>query len=98
MLTREQATSDVMRLFTERLMIAVSDPHADLLGSGLLDSAGLVDLLLLLEERFGIRLNLEDLDMDDFHNCDSIAALVIASLPAGNDWKPELAPAVSTAV
>lgn len=90
MTTIEQTREEVVRLFAEKMAIAVPDAEADLLGSGLLDSSGLVDLLLLLEERFGVTLQLEDMEIDDFRSCQSIAAMVLARSRPSGDWSTQV--------
>ena len=52
-------------LMLEHLHVEVPSADIDLLDSGLLDSLQLVDLLLLLEERFGHRIPIEEIDLDD---------------------------------
>lgn len=80
---QEQMRERVVALFRERMQIAVPDADAELLESGLLDSAGLVDLLLQLEDLFGVTLQMEEFEMDDFRNCDAIARRVLAAREAG---------------
>lgn len=47
-----------------------------LLDSGLLDSAGLFELVSFLEERFGITIDDEELVPDNFETIDAIVAFV----------------------
>jgi D-alanine--poly(phosphoribitol) ligase subunit 2 len=58
-------------------MIAVARPDVDLLETGLVDSIGLVELILELEERFGISLPMENLEIDDFRSVYRIADLIV---------------------
>lgn len=64
------------RVFAEDLHIEAPAPDVDLLASGVLDSFQLVELLLHLELRFGIKLSLEELDVDDLRTPARIARLV----------------------
>lgn len=58
-------------------MIMVARPDIDLLETGLVDSIGLVELILELEERFGVSLPMEDLEIDDFRSVYRIADLIV---------------------
>lgn len=63
-------------IFAEKLNIEVPSDFTDLLDAGLLDSLSLVELLLQLEQEFGLRISLEDLSIDNFRSINSIAHLV----------------------
>ena len=71
-----ELVEEISRLFEERLQIKVSDPELDLMEEGLLDSLAFVDLLLVLEETYGIELRMDEIDFDDFRTTSSIAAWV----------------------
>lgn len=58
-------------------MIMVARPDIDLLETGLVDSIGLVELILELEERFGVTLPMEGLEIDDFRSVYRIADLIV---------------------
>jgi acyl carrier protein len=75
----DQLFQDVQDLIRTRLLVRVDSPDMDLLESGALDSMALVELLVALEERFGLKLNPSDLDVDSFRSVRSIADLVSAS-------------------
>ena len=68
--------SEISGLIAERLLVDVSAPEDDLLATGLLDSLSLIQLLTNLEEHFGIRVPLEDLQIDDIRTINSLARLV----------------------
>ena len=69
--------SAIQAVLRDRLMILVVSPDIDLLDSGLVDSIGLVELILELEERFGVSLPMEDLEIDDFRSAFRIADLIV---------------------
>jgi acyl carrier protein len=75
-LNDEQVIGEIRGIFAERLAIEVESPSVDLLDTGLVDSVTLVELLLVLEEQFGVSLPLEDLEMEDFRSVARIADLV----------------------
>jgi methoxymalonate biosynthesis acyl carrier protein len=66
----------IQTLFSDELMAEVETPDADLLQAGVLDSLKLVELLLHLEQRFGLTVAMEELDTEDFRSIHSIARLV----------------------
>lgn len=73
---------EVQALLCEKLLVEVDSLETDLLEAGNLDSLTLVELLLHLEERFGIKLALGELEIDDFRSIHSIARLVAAQMRA----------------
>ncbi len=65
-------------LFAEDLGVEVPSSDTDLLATARLDSLGVVELIMQLERRFGITVELEDLELDNFRTLESIAAFVAA--------------------
>jgi acyl carrier protein len=70
--------AEITALFTRDLNVEVPSPDTDLLETGRLDSVGMVELLIRLEERFGIRIPLENLEIDHFRSVAAIAAFILA--------------------
>jgi acyl carrier protein len=68
----------VARLFAERLEVEVPTPDTDLFDTGILDSLRFVELLAVLEETFGVRVAVEELEIDDFRNLSRIADFLAA--------------------
>lgn len=66
----------IQKLFVEEMSLDVPSHDTDLLDNGLLDSMGLVDLLMHLEKTFGLTIGLEELDVEDFRSVTTIAAVV----------------------
>ena len=66
-------------VFVESFHIEVPSADLDLLESGILDSFQMVQLLLEIEQRFGYRIKLEDIDLDDLRTLSRIARLVVAA-------------------
>jgi D-alanine--poly(phosphoribitol) ligase subunit 2 len=60
----------------DRLSVVVESPDFDLLESGLVDSIGIVELILELEDRFGVSLPMDSLEIDDFRSINRIAGLI----------------------
>lgn len=64
-------------LFARKLDLEVSSVDTDLVGSGVLDSLALVELLAQLEETFGVTISIEDLELENFRSIASIAGFVV---------------------
>lgn len=69
---------EVDRLVSSTLLVEVGTPEDDLLATGVLDSMTLISLLVTLEEHFGIRIALDELQIDDVRSILSIARLIDA--------------------
>jgi D-alanine--poly(phosphoribitol) ligase subunit 2 len=67
---------DISAVLRDHLSVMVQSPDQDLLETGLVDSIGLVELILQLEDRFGLSLPMEDLEIDDFRSINRIADLI----------------------
>ena len=66
-------------VFAESFHIEVPAADLDLLDSGILDSFQMVQLLFELEQHFGLRINIEDIDLDDLRTLSRIARLVVTA-------------------
>ena len=75
----EPVISRLGALFAESFHIEVPSPDTDLLESGILDSFQFVELLFQLERKFGVRIKIDDLDLDDLRTLARIARLVAAN-------------------
>jgi acyl carrier protein len=69
-------------LFLDKLNVRVPTPDTDLLASGLLDSMQIVELIVQIEQQFGLRIELESVDFDDLRSLEEIARLIRDSAPA----------------
>lgn len=69
-------------LFVESLHIEVPSADTDLFETGILDSLQLVELLVQIEQRFGFRIKIEDIDLDDLRTLARIARLLAAHVGA----------------
>jgi acyl carrier protein len=66
----------IRRLFEETLNIELPSTEADLIEEGLLDSLVFVELLVGLEDIFGIKIDIVDLDIEDFRTVRRIGRVV----------------------
>lgn len=80
---REGLVSGIGSVLRDHLNVLVDSPDADLLETGLVDSIGLVELILQLEDHFGMDLPMESLEIDDLRSINTIADLVtrLSSMP-----------------
>ena len=70
------SAAEVRVVFAGTLGVRVPDDDTDVIATGLLDSLGVAELLLTLEERFGITIDMATLDLDDVRSVRSIVGLV----------------------
>ena len=76
-MTHDRAiTEQLTRIFREALHIDPPSRNTDLFDSGVLDSLAFVELLLRLEQEFGVAVSLDDLELDNFRTIDRIASFV----------------------
>jgi methoxymalonate biosynthesis acyl carrier protein len=61
----------------ERFGVEPPSADADLIAGGILDSMMFVDLIMFIEERFGVVAALDDLEIDNFATVASMARFVI---------------------
>ncbi len=66
----------ISALFAEKLHRQVPSLDTDLIDTGLVDSLTFVEFLAQLEQEFGVRVSLEDLEIDHFRTVTRIAAFI----------------------
>jgi acyl carrier protein len=76
MLLDKELACRVQALLSDELMIQVASLDTDLLETGVLDSLVVVRLLVRLEEHFGLRVEMEELEIDDLRSIRSITRLI----------------------
>lgn len=62
----------IAELLSSKLQIEVPTLDTDLMETGALDSMKLVDLLLTIEQEFGIELSLENIELEEFRSVRTI--------------------------
>ena len=68
----------IATFFSERLNLTILSPTEDLFETGILDSMAFVDLVMHLEQQFGIRISGDELEPDNFQSIAKIAFFVAA--------------------
>ena len=74
----------IRAFFLERLHVTVPSADTALIATGVLDSLALVELLLQIETRYGIRISLEKLDFEDFRSVADIARFIAREQGSGS--------------
>jgi D-alanine--poly(phosphoribitol) ligase subunit 2 len=70
----------VADVFRRSLNLDVPSPDTELFETGLLDSLAFVELLVALEQDFGVTTSVEDLEVDNFRSIARIAEFVTARM------------------
>ena len=78
----------LLSLFVDELNIIVPTDDTDLLKSGLLDSLALVEVLVRVEQLFGLTVDFEELEIETFRSIRSIAELIATRGNALGDGLP----------
>ena len=74
-------TSQVAELIEEVLQVEVPAPDTDLVAEGLIDSLALVSLITEVELEFGVRLPIDEFDLNRFRSAAQIATVVAELAP-----------------
>lgn len=77
LLDRSQVEQRVADWFVEQRHIEIPSTDTDLLETGVLDSLGFVELLLFVEQDFGVKVELEHLDLHHFRSIERIAGFLL---------------------
>jgi acyl carrier protein len=75
-LYEEDLAAEVQAWLREKLLAVIESQETDLLATGILDSLTLVQLLLYLEQHFGLKIAIEQLEIEDLRSVRTIARLV----------------------
>ena len=75
-MANQTVENQVTELFARRLEVELPAADTDLFEVGILDSLRFVELLAALEESFGVRVSIEELEIDDFRSLSRIAAFI----------------------
>ena len=74
----ERTVDRVATLFLRHLNINVPNEETDLIEEGLLDSLVLVELIMALENEFGITVEFEDFSLDNFRSINAIEQYILS--------------------
>lgn len=71
-----QISIEIQGLLADKLLREVDSHDTDLMQAGILDSLALIQLLVHLEERFAVKISLDEIEISDLRSISSIARLV----------------------
>jgi len=80
----------ITAIFRERLKLDVPSPQTDLLQAGLMDSLTFVELLVHLEQEFGLTISIQNLEVENVRSLARIADFVRSQRPIGNGTSPSV--------
>jgi D-alanine--poly(phosphoribitol) ligase subunit 2 len=79
---QNQLQQQIIEIFSERFETRLGSDEVDLLETGIVDSVKIVELVLEIEQRFGISLPFEELEIDDFRTVLRLAARISRTVGA----------------
>ena len=74
----------ITAIFRDKLQLDVQSPETDLLQAGLMDSLTFVELLVHLEQEFGLTISIENLEVEHVRSLTRIADFVRSQRPIGS--------------
>jgi D-alanine--poly(phosphoribitol) ligase subunit 2 len=77
----EQLQQEIIAIFAERFDTRIPAHDVDLLDTGLVDSVRIVELVIELEQRFGVSLPFEELEIEDFRTVPRLAECIARTSP-----------------
>jgi len=78
----DKLQQQITDIFAERFETRLASPQVDLLETGLVDSVKIVELVLEIEQRFGVSLPFEELEIEDFRTVPRLAERIARTTPA----------------
>ncbi len=76
MANNEQLQNEILALFKSELELDVPGPDTDLIEHGYLDSLRFVQLLAVLEDKTGLKFDIEDLEIQNFTTPEKISEFI----------------------
>ncbi len=68
--------SRITALIRDAVGIDVEDPTTNLLATGIIDSLAFVSLLVTIEQEFGVSIDVNTLDLEDFQSVERITRFI----------------------
>ena len=78
---QEQLQRQIADIFAGRFDTKLDSDDVDLLETGIVDSVKIVELVLEIEQRFGVSLPFEELEIEDFRTVPRLAERIARTLP-----------------
>ena len=77
----DKLQQQITDIFAERFETRLESLQVDLLETGLVDSVKIVELVLEIEQRFGVSLPFEELEIEDFRTVPRLAERIARNTP-----------------
>lgn len=81
----DAVTDRILWLIRSSLLLDHPSIDTDLVEAGMIDSAGFMELFVVLENEFEIEIKMDDLDLDNFRTVERMAGFVIYKQNEGDD-------------
>ena len=78
----EKLQQEITDIFAERFETKLDSENLDLLETGIVDSVRIVELVLEMEQRFGVSLPFEELEIEDFRTVPRLAERIARTTSA----------------
>jgi D-alanine--poly(phosphoribitol) ligase subunit 2 len=78
----DKLQQQITDIFAERFETRLGSVEVDLLESGIVDSVRIVELVLEIEQRFGVSLPFDELEIEDFRTVPRLAERIARTTPA----------------
>lgn len=75
-MSEQQTKPIIARFFARHLSAAEVDGDEDIFAAGLVNSLFAIQIVLFVEKEFGLRVENEDLELDNFRSINAIAGFV----------------------
>jgi D-alanine--poly(phosphoribitol) ligase subunit 2 len=72
----EKLQQHIVEIFAEQFATQLPSEETDLLETGLVDSIKIIELVLELEQRFGVSFPFEELEIEDFRTVPKLAECI----------------------
>jgi D-alanine--poly(phosphoribitol) ligase subunit 2 len=82
MQTLDKLQQEIIDIFAGRFETKLDTLDVDLLETGIVDSVRIVELVLEIEQRFGVGLPFETLEIEDFRTVPRLAERIARTTPA----------------
>jgi D-alanine--poly(phosphoribitol) ligase subunit 2 len=77
----DKLEQQIIDIFAERFETRLDSNEVDLLDTGIVDSVRIVELVLEVEQRFGLSLPFEQLEIEDFRTVPRLAERIARTMP-----------------
>jgi len=88
MIEREVIRAGLEEIFSSSFHIDLPTSDTDMIDNGILDSFQFVDLVFQIEQRFGVQIEIDEIDLDDFRTLACIERFVSRRVQSARKRRP----------